>query len=549
MAEARGFIVSAWDEFRPGRDRMLFTGRLEDGRSFAALRASPGPAIFVARENAAAASAAIGIDVSLFEDWSDMAGAALSRICLGPGGLARAEHALAAVGIVVAGLDRRRADEELAALGIRGPVLIRGDERPGRRVDAVFVEPSFEIDPSGRRPNLRWLALDIETDRDEGVVAASLAETAKPGEVLFVQGRGRAPTAPGIVAFPDEPSLLRALAERIVSRDPDVITGWNVIDFDLKVLIARCEALGIAFDAGRTDDPATFSERPSYPSGNAYPRGGRAALDLPGRAVIDAMRLARGSGARYEDLSLETVAREVLGEGKSVSSRGEEKVEELELLRVSDPNAFCAYCLRDSELVLRILGRTGLDELTARRASLTGVSLDLAWTSIPAFERVYGSALRARRVAIPAKSDRRVSGAAGGTVLEASAGMFSRVLVFDFRSLYPSIMRTFNVDPLAYARAEARLGSVVIAPLRDAITAPNGASFDSSPGVMPGLIAVYSGERERAIAEGDEVAAHVYKILQKSLTLIFPAKGILLYNVGEERRFREWLTRSESTPE
>ena len=45
----------------------------------------------------------------------------------------------------------------------------------------------------------------------------------------------------------------------------------------------------------------------------------------------------------------------------------------------------------------------------------------------------------------------------------------------------------FNVDPLAYAHAEARLGSVVIAPLRDAITAPNGASFDSSPGVMPGL--------------------------------------------------------------
>ena len=232
------------------------------------------------------------------------------------------------------------------------------------------------------------------------------------------------------------------------------------------------------------------------------PRGARAGLDLPGRAVIDAMRLIRGSGARYEDLSLETVAREALGEGKSVSSRDEEKIEELGHLRVRDPDAFCAYCLRDSELVLRILDRTGLDELTARRASLTGVSLDLAWTSIPSFERVYGSALRARRVAIPARSDRRVSGAAGGTVLEASAGMFERVLVFDFRSLYPSIMRTFNLDPLAYARAEARLGPAQIAPddprsavissRSDDITAPNGARFDSLPGVMPGLIAEYS---------------------------------------------------------
>jgi DNA polymerase-2 len=531
MAEAWGFIVSAWDEFRPGNDRMLFTGRLEDGRSFAALRASPGPALFVARDRGAEASVAIGIDEAFVEDWCDMAGVALARLCLPAGdSLRSAERSLAAAGIAVTGLDRRRADEELAAHGIRGPVLIRGEERPGRRVDVVFVEPSFESGPSGFRPDLRWLALDIETDSDEGVVAVSLAEKGKQGEVLFVQGRGRTPRAPGIEVFPDESSLLGALAGRIVRRDPDVVTGWNVIDFDLRVLIVRCEALGITFDAGRTDAPATFAERSNanprsaYPRG-AYPRGGRAGLDLPGRAVIDAMRLVRGSGARYEDLSLETVARETLGEGKSISSRGEEKVEELDLLRARDPDAFCAYCLRDSELVLRILDRTGLDELTARRASLTGVSLDLAWTSIPAFERVYGSELRARRVAIPTRSDRRVSGAAGGTVLEASAGMFPRVLVFDFRSLYPSIMRTFNIDPLAYARAAGRTSATGSIASATDIVAPNGARFDSSPGVMPGLIAEYSGEREMAIAEGDEVAAYVYKILQNSFYGVLGAEG------------------------
>ena len=168
--------------------------------------------------------------------------------------------------------------------------------------------------------------------------------------------------------------------------------------------------------------------------------------------------------------------------------------------------------------MLRILAETGLDELTARRAALTGVSLDLAWTSIPAFERVYGSHLRARRIAIPAKADRSVSGAAGGTVLEARAGMFSRVLVFDFRSLYPSIMRTFNVDPLAYARAAGRSHS-------DDITAPNGARFDREEGVLPGLIAEYSLEREKALAEGDAVAAYVYKILQNSFYGVLGAQG------------------------
>jgi DNA polymerase II len=537
VTEALGFIVSAWDEFRPGRgpgERIFLTGRLDDGRSFAAILASPGPALFVPREKAEAALAALGRAATRgVEDWSDMGGARMARIGLPPGGLRAAERALAAAGLSAACVDRMRADEALAARGIRGPVLLRGDTVPGTRVDVVFVEPELLPAETGiiggtvggdaagekaasRQVALRWLALDIETDREGSVVAVSLAEAkrsvgdAAPGEVLFVQGTGRAPSEAGIEVFPDEASLLGALSGRIVRRDPDVITGWNVLDFDFKVIIARCAALGVSFDAGRTDEGASMVER----------LGRKAVLDVPGRAVLDAMRLVRGSGARYEDLTLETVASEVLGEGKSVKARGEAKLEELDTLRARDPDAFCAYCLRDSELVLRILAATGLDGLTARRAALTGVSLDLAWTSIPAFERVYGAALRARRVAVPPKADRRVSGAAGGTVLEASAGMFPRVLVLDFRSLYPSIMRTFNVDPLAYARASAAIASP-----REAITAPNGARFDRRAGIMPGLIAEYAEEREKALAAGDEVAAYVYKILQNSFYGVLGAEG------------------------
>jgi DNA polymerase II len=521
MSEARGFLVSSWDEFRPGSpegDRILLTGRLEDGRSFAALLESPGPALFVARERRPEACAALekagilGTKAEPSEEWSSMDGSPLARVPLRPGKLRQAERELERSGIPVAGIDRMRADEALAAAGVRGPIVLRGEERKGRRVDAVFVHPELSSPPASEaaaQVDLRWLALDIETDREGRVVAVSLARAGAPGEVLFLQGEGEAPSAPGIEAFPDETALLGALAARIVRIDPDVITGWNVLDFDFKVIIGRCAALGLAFDAGRTDEAATFTQR----------QGRAAALDLPGRAVIDAMRLARGSGARYDDLTLETVAREVLGEGKLVASRGEEKIGELEALRARDPDLFCAYCLRDSELVLRILAATGLDGLTARRAALTGVSLELAWTSIPSFERVYGAALRARRVAVPPKEERRVSGAAGGTVLEARAGLFPAVLVLDFRSLYPSIMRTFNVDPLAYARAAGRQERPTD------IVSPNGARFDRELGVMPGLIAEYAAEREKAISSGDEVAAFVYKILQNSFYGVLGAEG------------------------
>jgi DNA polymerase-2 len=533
MTEARGFIVSAWDEGPrrrgegvPFEPRILLTGRLDDGRSFAVVRKSSGPAVFVAaadREAAAAALAsafaalgATGPEVGACcddEKWSDLAGRPLVRFVLPLGGRGRALRALEDARIQVAALEGRRADDELAALGVKGPVVIRGEERKGRRVDTVFVDPELSAwdirSAASSPPSLRWLAIDIETSREGEVVAVSLAQKDRPGEVLFAAGGGRIPSAEGVEVFPDEGSLLGALAGRISRIDPDVITGWNIVDFDLPVLVERYAKQRLVFDAGRTDDPVTMVER----------SGRDPTVDFPGRAVIDALRLARASGSRFEDMSLETVAQEILGEGKTVSSRGGGKIDELEHLRAEDPDAFCAYCLRDSELVLRILAETGLDELTMRRAALTGVSLDLAWTSIPSFERVYGSALRSRRIVPPQRIERRVSGAAGGTILEPAAGLFPQVLVFDFRSLYPSIMRSFNVDPLAYERANAREARP------DDILAPNGARFAREIGIMPALIAEYAAERERAIEEGDEVAAYVYKILQNSFYGVLGSEG------------------------
>ncbi len=508
VTEVRGFIVSAWEERGRGAAarRLLATGRLEDGRSFALLLPAPPPAVFVAAADGPGAldllarSHDAALDVA---PWADLAGDPLARIDLGKGSPEDALARLAAAGVPGRGVERARATEALLALGLTGPVSIRGEPTPGRRVDVVFVDPA--LTPATTTPPLAWLALDIETDRAGTVTAASLAGPKGPGEVHFV---GPALPSSAVISHPTEAALLAALAARLRGRDPDVVTGWNVIDFDLRILAGRCRAHGIPFDAGRTRGDLTVRASP----------GARHTAELPGRAVLDGLRLVRASGRRLDDFSLDGVAHAVLGEGKTVSLRGEAKVEELERLRREEPERFCAYCLRDSELVLEILARTGLDTLTARRAALTGVSLDLAWTSIPAFERIYGTALRARRVVPPERSDADVSGAAGGVVLEAEAGLFPNVLVFDFRSLYPSLMRTFHVDPLAHARAEARPGP-------GDIVAPNGARFDRTEGILPAILSRYAVEREAALRAGDDTAAYVYKILQNSFYGVLGATG------------------------
>ena len=510
MSEARGFVVAAWE----AGDRLFFSGRLSDGRSFACASGRGDGAVFIAARDAERALSALApVGLSGSEQWTDMAGRPLLRISLPGKRLASAERILARADVGVEGAERGRAEDYLLARAIRGPVLIRGEERRGRRVDAVFVEPGME---SGDEATpLRWLALDIETDRTGPVVAVSLVSDAIGDKAPVREGYFLGPPTglEGVRSFPDEASLLAAAAEGILRADPDVITGWNVVDFDMRVLASRYKANGLPFMIGRTDEAAYLVER--------GPR--RVVVACPGRAVLDAMRLVRGSGERYDDLRLETVSRNLLGEGKSVADEGEDKLDELDRLRAEDPAAFVSYCIRDSELVLRILSKTGLDRLTQARAGLTGLPLDLAWTSIPAFERVYAAGLRARRVAVPRREERAVSGAAGGTVLDPMAGLFEGVLVFDFRSLYPSLMRTFNIDPLAHARAMA--GPASQQPASGEIVAPNGARFEAEPGILPAIITRYAAEREKSLASGDETAAYVYKILQNSFYGVLGAEG------------------------
>jgi DNA polymerase-2 len=224
------------------------------------------------------------------------------------------------------------------------------------------------------------------------------------------------------------------------------------------------------------------------------------------------MRAGSVSRTAGQGFSLEEVSMQVLGEGKIVSETGDEKIAALDRLYAEDPARFGEYCLRDAQLVPRILAKTGLFRLTMERASLTGVTLDKAWTSVVSFERIYGIQLAGRGIApLPANNGADVTGAAGGTVLDSESGLFNNVAVFDFRSLYPTIMRTFNIDPLSHARA-----AVKTAAEKEKIVAPNGAAFSRKPGLLPALIGEYFAMRRLALESGDSIAAQVYKILMNS---------------------------------
>jgi DNA polymerase-2 len=177
----------------------------------------------------------------------------------------------------------------------------------------------------------------------------------------------------------------------------------------------------------------------------------------------------------------------------------------------NDLAEFCEYCLEDARLVSGILEHEGLVELTLRRSMLTGLSLDNAWGSVAAFEFLYISELHKRGMVAPDSGVDRTEqkGAPGGLVMEPKTGLYRNVYVFDFKSLYPSIIRTFNIDPLSRILASA-------ADKNDVLTAPNGASFSKSETILPGMLDTFFERRDRAKKDGDALASYTYKILMNS---------------------------------
>jgi DNA polymerase-2 len=282
-----------------------------------------------------------------------------------------------------------------------------------------------------------------------------------------------------------------------------VLTGWNVVDFDLAVLdrIARAERVPLAIGRG----PETLRLRPM-----AGARGARQA-SVPGRVVLDGIHLLRGAFVRMDDYGLDAVARKVLGEGKTFAGHG--RAEEILRLFEEDRERLVLYNRTDARLALEILERLRLVELAVERSRLTGLPLDRVASSIAAFDFLYLSALGRRRVVAPsvrAGEGEIAEPQAGGHVLEPLPGLYANVVVLDFKSLYPSRSRTFEIDPLNLVRNAAGQAA------EDPIVAPNGAAFARRKGLLSEILDELMPRREEARRAGDAVKSHAIKILMNS---------------------------------
>ena len=124
------------------------------------------------------------------------------------------------------------------------------------------------------------------------------------------------------VACSDEEDCLTKFKQALIELDPDVITGWNVIDFDFDFLKQLFEKHKVSFDLGRTNENARLRIEENFFKNSS--------MDIPGRVVLDGLNFIKDpfiqeapsiKNTNFESYTLEEVSSAILGKTKLIKGK------------------------------------------------------------------------------------------------------------------------------------------------------------------------------------------------------------------------------------
>jgi len=259
----------------------------------------------------------------------------------------------------------------------------------------------------------------------------------------------------------EETALFRAFAVYITTRDPDILSGWNFVEFDMPYIMNRMEKLGL-----------------SAPDLLARLKGPTERSALRGRALFDLLTAYKKMhGTLRESYRLDAVAEEEVGERK-VRYTGT-----ISDLWKDNPRLLVEYNFKDVELCVKIDTKNSIIGFYREIARYVGCPLDRTLNSSSVID-VYVLRRAFGRYVLPSKGFANAEEFEGATVFEPSKGVRENVVVLDLKSLYPMAMMTINASPETKdAQGELR--------------APNGIRFKKQPdGLTRSIISDLLRERD-----------------------------------------------------
>jgi DNA polymerase-2 len=426
--------------------------------------------------------------------------------------LVQLERRLRERGVPLYEADVRPPDRYMMERFITAAVRIEGGQVEGDRILGPKLVPEADY-----RPALRAVSLDIETSAHGDLYSVAL-EGCGQRQVYMLgeppEDRGPPPDFE-LEYVPDPAQLVHRLNAWFATHDPDAIIGWNLVQFDLHLLQKHADRHGVPLLPGRGGQPIEWRAHGT--------REGFLFAPTPGRLVIDGIEALRAAQWSSPSYSLEYIAQTMLGEGKAIDDPYH-RMAEIERRFREDKPALARYNLKDCELVTRIFAKARLFEFLLERAHVTGLPADRFGGSIAAFSHHYLPRMHRAGYVAPNVGDVPNAAFPGGFVMNSRPGIYDSVLVLDYKSLYPSIIRTYLVDPVGLVEGALDPSPAASVPGFD------GSHYSRTRHCLPGIVTQLWERRDEAKRQRNEPLSQALKLLMNSFCGVLGARDCRFFD-------------------
>ncbi len=434
----------------------------------------------------------------------------LGLYCQQHGQLMRLETALNRNGVDVFEADVRPPERYLMERFITAPVRFSGTPD----ADGVLLNAQLKPDPD-YRPTLRLVSLDIETTETGELYSIALEGCGERQVYMLGAPNGDDSIVDFDLEYCDSRTvILKKLNDWFARHDPDAIIGWNVVQFDLRILHEHARRLGVPLKIGRGGEEMQWRE---HGSRNHY------FASAAGRLIIDGIESLRSATWSFPSFSLENVAQTLLGEGKSIDNPYQ-RMDEINRMFAEDKPALAKYNLKDCELVTRIFAKTELLTFLLERASVTGLPADRSGGSVAAFTHLYMPLMHRQGFVAPNLGTNPPQASPGGFVMDSQPGLYESVLVLDYKSLYPSIIRTFLIDPVGLIEGLQHPDDA------DSVAGFRGARFSRTRHCLPSIVSRVAEGRETAKREHNAPLSQALKIIMNAFYGVLGSSGCRFFD-------------------
>jgi DNA polymerase-2 len=425
--------------------------------------------------------------------------------------LIKLEKLLREGGVAVYEADIRPPERYLMERFITAPVWFNGQGNGDGPLLSGQMKPAPDY-----RPALRLVSLDIETTAHGELYSIALEGCGQRQVYMLGPANGGDEPLDFVLEYcASRPQLLERLNAWLERHDPDAIIGWNLVQFDLRVLQKHAERYQIPLRLGRGGNLLEWREH-GFKQNHFF-------AAAAGRLIIDGIEALKSATWNFPSFSLEYVSQELLGEGKAIDNPYQ-RMAEIDRRFAEDKPALARYNLKDCELVTRIFAKADLLNFLLERATVTGLAADRSGGSVAAFSHLYMPRMHRLGFVAPNLGEQPEEHSPGGFVMDSQPGLYDSVLVLDYKSLYPSIIRTFLIDPVGLVEGMRHPSDA------DSVPGFRNARFSRSKHCLPAIVEQIWQGREAAKRQHNKPLSQALKIIMNALYGVLGSSGCRFFD-------------------